>query len=135
MKAQIKEKLLGNSLEYSSKQIQLLEIEVKEGKEEHLREPKKGFLPLNQYYKGHYHRRKKKTKRCWVCKSRWHFKRDCPKMKCFYCGRQGHTKKKCFRLELHKALSIIKGFNGLEQNQSQEEDKKNGQKRKKKAID
>ena len=41
---------------------------VEEEKEEHLREPKKGFLPLYQHYKGHYHRRKKKMTRCWICK-------------------------------------------------------------------
>ena len=93
-KTQIEEKLWKKRLENSSNHIQLLEIEVEEEKEEHLREPKKGFLPLYQHYKGHYHRRKKKMKRCWICKSRGHFKRDCPRMKCFYCGRQGHKKRR-----------------------------------------
>lgn len=67
-----------------------------------------GYLPLNQYQKNHYHPRKKKNKKCWICGSRWHLKRDCTKLRCFYCGTKGHIKQKCWKYELHIAIRTLK---------------------------
>ena len=44
-------------------------------------------------------------------------------------------KKKCFRFELHKILSIIKGIKGSEPKKIQEEQNKNKNKKKKMEID
>ena len=40
------------------------EIEIEEEKKKELCKPEKGYLPLNQYQKHHYHPRKKKNKKC-----------------------------------------------------------------------
>ena len=34
----------------------------------------------------------KSKKRCWLCKSLGHYKKNCPYIRCFYCGRLGHIK-------------------------------------------
>ena len=106
-KLQMNQKIWDHRLQNSSNHINSQRIE--EEKEEKPRNSMKGFMPLNQFMRRHYHKRKKKFKRCWVCLSKAHLKRDCPKMRCFYCGRQGHIKKKCIWYELHKTLLILKG--------------------------
>ena len=81
---------------------------VEEEQEADTGKPRKGYLPVNQY-RSHYRKRCRKGKRCWVCKSNSHLKRDCPKLECYYCRKKGHIKKKCIWFELHKAISYIKG--------------------------
>ena len=105
-KEQLKIKIWNARSKNSSNLNQLQEVE--EEKEANTEKPVKGYLPLYQHRKSHYHRRKFKGKKCWECKSRGHLKRDCPKLKCFYCGKPGHIKRKCIWWELHKALLIIK---------------------------
>ena len=106
------------------------EIEIEEEKEEELCKPEKGYLTLNQYQKHHYHPRKKKNKKCWICGSRWHLKRDCTKLSFFYCGAKGHIKQKCWKYELHIAIRMLKGKKVEEQKET-----KNKQKRTKTATD
>ena len=53
----------------------------------------KGKLDLNQHYKKH---TKKAKKKCWYCKSAHHLKRSCPWIRCFYYKKYGHLKKDCF---------------------------------------
>ena len=90
-----------------------------EEKEEPLK-PVKGFLPLNQYKKSHYNRRKRKGKRCWNCQAYGHLKFNCPKIKCFFCGCQGHTKKKCYKYEIHYLIHMLKkGQNVAESTEKQ----------------
>ena len=44
----------------------------------------------------HKHKRKKLSKkRCWICKSPFHFKKSCPKMRCYYCRRLGNIAANC----------------------------------------
>ena len=79
-------------------------VEVKE----ELGKPDEGFLPLNQCNRRHYHRRRKKGKRCWLCGSWKHLKRNCNKLRCYYCGNQGHIKKKCYKYQLNIAIQMLK---------------------------
>ena len=105
-KHNINQKIWNSRLLNSSNQNQLQEVD--EEQEVHTEKPVKGYLPLHQHQNCHYHRRRRKGKKCWFCKSRGHLKRDCPMIKCFYCGKPGHIKKKCIWWELHKTLSILK---------------------------
>ena len=105
-KVQLNSKIWESRIKYSSNLIQLHEVE--EVKEVNTVKPEKGYLPLNQHQKSHYHRRRFKGKKCWVWKSRGHLKKDCPMLKCFYCGKPGHIKKKCIWWELYKTLLILK---------------------------
>ena len=94
-------------------------LDLDEEKEEPLK-PVKGFLPLNQYKKSHYNRRKRKGKRCWNCQAYGHLKFNCPKIKCFFCGCQGHTKKKCYKYEIHYLIHMLKkGQNVAESTEKQ----------------
>ena len=105
-KHNINQKIWNSRLLNSSNQNQLQEVD--EEQEVHTEKPVKGYLPLHQHQNSHYHRRRRKGKKCWFCKSRGHLKRDCPMIKCFYCGKPGHIKKKCIWWELHEKLSILK---------------------------
>ena len=64
----------------------------------------KGYLDLSKHKSKKPRRSKKK---CWICKSDKHFKRNCNKIKCFYCSKKGHIKKDCQK----KKMNLI--FNGL----------------------
>ena len=45
----------------------------------------------------HYKRKKKKGgKKCWVCKSCYHIKMNCPMIHYFYCGKSGRMKANCW---------------------------------------
>ena len=80
----------------------------------------KGKLNLNQHYKKH---PKKDKKKCWFCKSNLHLKRACPWIRCFYCKKYGHLKKDCFR----RKVNFI--FNReMERFKNREEKKKNRKK-------
>ena len=105
-KHKVDQKLCNSRFLNSSNQYQLQQVE--EEQEVHTEKPVKGYLQLCQHQSCHYHWRRLKGKKCWVCKSRDHLKRDCPMIKCFYCDKPGHTKIKCIWLELHKTLSILK---------------------------
>ena len=41
--------------------------------------------------------KRKSKKKCWLCKSPFHLKLNCPKIKCFYCNKLGHVKKNCYK--------------------------------------
>ena len=90
-KHQVNLKLWKSRLLNSSSQIQLQQVE--EEQEVHTEMPEKGYLPLYQHQNSHYHKRRRKGKKCWTCKSRGHLKRDCPWIKCFYCGKPGKSRK------------------------------------------
>ena len=102
----LNQKIWNSIILNSSNQDQLQQVD--EEVEVHAEKPVKGYLPLYQHQKSHYHRRRLKGKKCWFCKSRGHMKRECPMIKCFYCDRPGHIKKKCNWWGLHKTLSILK---------------------------
>jgi len=80
---------------------------IDEEKEELLK-PEKGFLPLYQCSKSHYHKRRRKGKRCWNCQAYGHLKFNCPKLRCYFCGCQGHTKKRCYKYEVHYLVHMLK---------------------------
>ena len=63
-----------------------------------------GRLDLNQHYKK---RVKLDKKKCWICKSKNHLKKKCPKLRCFWCHKLGHLKANCF----HRKMNFI--FNRL----------------------
>ena len=56
-------------------------------------EETKGKLDLNICRK----KNKISKKKCWVCASPYHFKKNCPYIDCFYCNQPGHTKKYCYK--------------------------------------
>ena len=44
----------------------------------------------------------RKTKRkCWICKSPNHFKKNCPKIKCSHCHKLGHMKEHCYKSKVY----------------------------------
>ena len=94
-------------------------LEVKEVKEQRRTEDQR--LPdLTKH-----HRKKPKRhskKRCWVCKSFGHFKKQCPFIRCFHCGRTGHMKANCF----------IKKIDTLLKKTAEEKEKINKKKQRKK---
>jgi len=65
----------------------------------------------------------KSKKRCWLCKSLSHYKKNCPYIRCFYCGRLGHIKANCFIKKMDKIL---------EKSQQEKKKKKKRESRKKK---
>lgn len=74
--------------------------------------------------KHHKHKPKwQSKKRCWLCKSLGHYKKNCPYIRCFYCGRLGHIKANCFIKKMDKIL---------EKNLQEMEKKKKKERRKKK---
>ena len=56
-------------------------------------EETKGKLDLNICRK----KNKISKKKCWVCASPYHYKKNCPYIYCFYCNQPGHTKKYCYK--------------------------------------
>ena len=68
-------------------------------------------LNLNQHCKK---KNKTKGKKCWLCKSYYHLKRQCPYIQCFYCHRWGHIKANCFKYQTRKIYAVIvQRANGL----------------------
>ena len=78
--------------------IDLEEEEKKEGEEE------KGHMDLNKHYKKS---KRKSRKKCWNCKSAYHFRDHCPYIRCFHCHRLGHVKANCFMYRIQKLLKAL----------------------------
>ena len=79
-----------------------------------------GRLDLNQHYKK---RVKLDKKKCWICKSKNHLKKRCPKLRCFWCHKLGHLKAN----RPHRKTNFI--FNRLLETYGIRERKKNREKK------
>ena len=67
-------------------------IEDTKTRKEEPREPK-GLTNLSNFKK----KTRKTGRKCWICKSPNHFKKNCPNIKCFHCHKLGHMKEHCYK--------------------------------------
>ena len=87
-------------------------------------ESKKTYPDVSKHYK-----KKKGGKKCWVCKSYYHMKMNCPKIHCFYRGKSGHMKVNCW---IKMMCYIFSKLKEKEDQKDKRKEKKQKNKQKKK---
>ena len=83
--------------------------EVKEDSRKEETGEAKGHLDLSKYRKK---RLRKSKKKCWICKSEAHFKRNCDQIRCFYCKEKGHMKRDCMKKKTNLIFNCLSEIYG-----------------------
>ena len=87
---------------------QHIEPEVKEVKHEESGK-EKGYPNLSKHKSNKPRNSKKK---CWICKSDKHFKRNCDQLRCFYCNKKGHIKRDCQKRKINLIFNCLSEIYG-----------------------
>ena len=107
------------ALEASSNEPMQVQFDKKEDKEA---PGKKTYARVDHHSKKNNFKRSKK---CWNCKSRYHYKENCLKIQCFYCREIGHIKANCWRKKLDFIYKILR-----DNDEKKEKEKKKRRRRK-----
>ena len=76
----------------------------------------------------HKHKKKRSKKKCWWCRSPYHFKKQCPKIRCYHCKRLGYMVANCWRKKVDYIFQRMK--EDLQRKAETREERKNLQKSK-----
>ena len=72
---------------------------------------------LSKYFRS---KPRRDRRRCWICKSPNHYKRQCPSNRCFYCHMLGHVKADCNKRKINfifnRLMEMFEGY--IEANKS-----------------
>ncbi len=64
--------------------------------------------------KHHQAKPRRSRRRCWICKSPNHYKRQCPNNRCFYCHILGHIKADCNKRKINfifnRLMEMFEGY-------------------------
>ena len=91
-----------------------------------------GHLDLNQHYKK---RVKLDKKKCWICKSKNHLKKRCPKLRCFWCHKLGHLKANCFHRKMNFIFNRLLETYGIRERKKIERKKEQKMKKEQKELE
>lgn len=79
---------------YNSSDVIEVKKEVQEGK---------GYIDLTKHL-----RKRRRKKKCCDCKSPYHIKKSCPKLRCFWCHKFGNLKVDTYRRKVNYIFNKIK---------------------------
>ena len=70
-----------------------------------------GHKDLSKHHKA---KPRRSRRRCWICKSPNHYKRQCPSNRCFYCHMLGHVKADCNKRKINfifnRLMEMFEGY-------------------------
>ena len=70
-----------------------------------------GHKDLSKHHKT---KPRRNRRRCWICKSPNHYKRQCPSNRCFYCHMLGHVKADCNKRKINfifnRLMEMFEGY-------------------------